>query len=222
MDIRALKFIRDTLKDKYSYNFTWLGRPFIQVPPDMIAIQELIYKIRPDVVIETGVAHGGGLVFYASILEAMRMPDSLVIGIDIEIRKENLEALLAHEMSHKIILLRGDSIDPRVIKDVSRLVEPDKTVLVILDSLHTHYQVLAELESYAPLVSVGSYIIVMDTIIQFLPEHSYPDKPWDVGNNPWSAVQEFLKTHDNFEIDRDIENRILITSAPDGYLRRIK
>lgn len=221
MDIRALKFIRDTLKDKYSYNFTWLGRPFIQVPPDMIALQEFIYKIRPDVIIETGIAHGGGLVFYASILETMRMLDSRVVGIDIDIRNENLEALLAHEMSHKIILLRGDSIDPRIIKDVSRLVT-GKNVLVILDALHTHYHVLAELELYAPFVSIGSYIIVMDTIIQFLPEHSYPDKPWDVGNNPWTAVQEFLKTHDNFEIDRDIENRILITSAPDGYLRRIK
>jgi len=221
MNQRALDFIRDTLKDKYCYEFEWMGRPIIQFPQDIIALQEIIWKVKPDYVIETGVAHGGGLVMYASILECLGR--GRVLGIDIDPREHNMKALEKHPLRHMIDVVKGDSVDGKVIEAVKDYIGyvPNPTVLVILDSLHTHAHVLKELELYSPLVSVGSYLVAMDTIIEYLPPSSFPDRPWDVGNNPAIAVRQFLREHPEFEIDRSIEERLMITSSPGGYLRRI-
>jgi cephalosporin hydroxylase len=219
MDKRALQFINDTAKEKYSYNFEWLGRPIIQFPQDMIGIQEVIWRVKPDYVIETGVAHGGGLIFYASILEAMGHGE--VIGIDIDIRAHNLEAIAKHRMSKRITLYEGSSTNPELFKRVSKKVGKKSTVMVILDSNHTHAHVYDELLMYSDLVSKGSYLIVLDTIIQFMPPGSFPDRPWDYNDNPWTAVQFFLGQTDLFEVDEKLEKELMITTAPGGYLRRI-
>ncbi|AKB38766.1 Cephalosporin hydroxylase [Methanosarcina siciliae C2J] len=205
---------------KYSYNFSWLGRPIIQFPQDIIAMQEIIWKIKPDLIIETGIAHGGSLIFYASMLELLG-GNGQVIGIDIDIRKHNRVEIEKHQMFKRITMIEGSSTDKKTAEEVYRLAE-EKKVLVCLDSNHTHKHVLRELELYAPLVSVGSYCVVFDTIVEDMPAGSFPERPWDVGNNPKTAVYEFLKSNENFEIEKDIEYKLLITVAPDGYLRRIK
>lgn len=220
MDKRALQFYVDTLKDKYSYGFTWMGRPVIQMPQDLIGIQEVIYKVQPDYVIETGIAHGGGLIFYASILEAMGHGE--VIGIDIDIRKHNLEAIKEHQMNKRIRLYKGDSVSPELILKIEKRIGLNKKVVVILDSNHTYRHVFSEMNCYSPLVSVGSYLIVLDTIIEFLPSDSFPDRAWGRVDNPWTAVRDFLLINDSFEVDQEIEKKLLITSAPDGWLRRVR
>jgi cephalosporin hydroxylase len=220
MDKRGMRFYEDTLKDKYSYNFKWLGRPYIQMPQDMIAIQEIIWKVRPDFVIETGIAHGGGLVFCASILETLG--HGYVFGIDVDIRRHNRYEIENHRMSKRIVMHEGSSTDMMIYGEIFQRIGKDKKVVVILDSNHTHDHVLKELNIYKDIVSVDSYLICLDTIIQFLPDDAYPDREWGVGSNPWTAVQEFLEHNNNFVSDRDIEQRLLITSAPDGWLRRTK
>lgn len=208
-----------SLPRRYSYNFRWMGRPIIQYPQDMIAMQEILWEVRPDLIVETGIAHGGSLVYYASLCELMGHGE--VLGIDIDIRAHNREAIESHPMSKRIRLLQGSSIDPAIVEQV-RQQAAGKRVLVVLDSNHTHEHVLAELEAYAPLVSAGSYCVVFDTVVEDLPAGLYPERPWDVGNNPKTAVHEFLRRDDRFEIDRDIEAKIQITVAPDGYLRRVR
>jgi len=219
---------------KYSYHFEWLGRPIIQYPQDIVAMQELIWRVKPDLIIETGIAHGGSLVFSASMLSLLDICEAVesgtafnphqtrrkVIGIDIEIRPHNREAIEKHPMSHRIEMIEGSSIDPEVVAKVKEMAKGSQRILVCLDSNHTHDHVLSELEAYAPLVSVGSYCMVFDTIIEDMPEGSFPDRPWDKGNNPKTAVWEYLKTHPEFEIDKSIQHKLLITVAPDGYLRR--
>ena len=202
-------------KHKYSYHFKWMGLPFIQMPQDIVAIQEVIWEEKPDFVIETGVARGGGVVFYASLLEAMG--HGKVIGIDIDIREHNRLAIEAHPMFKRIILLEGSSTNEVIVESVKGLCE-DKKVVVILDSLHTHAHVLQELARYS---RIASYIIVLDTIIEFMPEGSFPDRPWGKGNNPYTAVQTFLKNNDEFEVDERYE-KLMISTAPSGYLKRIK
>lgn len=216
---RAAEFMRESINAKYSYNFRWMGRPIIQYPQDMLAMQEILWDVRPDLIVETGIAHGGSLVYYASLCELMGHGE--VLGIDIDIRAHNREALESHPMAKRIRLMQGSSIDPAVVDEV-RARAMGKRVLVVLDSNHTHDHVLAELEAYAPLVSVGSYCVVFDTVIEDLPAGLYPDRPWDVGNNPKTAVVEYLGRDDRFVVDPDIEAKIQITAAPDGYLRRIK
>ena len=216
---RAADFMRDSIDAKYSYNFRWMGRPIIQYPQDMIAMQEILWDVRPDLIVETGIAHGGSLVYYASLCELMGNGE--VLGIDIDIRPHNREAIEAHPMFKRIKLLQGSSTDPTIVSQVHAMAA-GKKVLVVLDSNHTHEHVLAELEAYAPLVSVGSYCVVFDTIVEDLPRGLYPERPWDVGNNPKTAVHAYMQQNDNFEIDRDIEAKIQITVAPDGYLRRVK
>jgi len=219
-------WMRETGRYKYTYNFTWLGRPIIQYPQDIIAMQEIIWNVKPDLIIETGIAHGGSLIFSASMLALLELTGQIehgrVLGVDIDIRAHNREAIIAHPLSSKITMLEGSSIDPAIIEQVNVLATSSKKVLVCLDSLHTHSHVLAELQAYAPLVSVGSYCIVFDTAIEDMPIGSFPGRPWDKGNNPKTAVWEFLKANDCFEIDKEIENKLLITVAPDGYLKRIK
>ncbi|MFA5348379.1 MAG: cephalosporin hydroxylase family protein [Methanoregula sp.] len=230
MDQRGLAFIKDTLKDKYSYNFTWLGIPFIQLPSDMIALQEIAWKVKPDIIIETGIAHGGGLIFYASLLE-MLGGDGEVLGIDIEIRPHNRKAIEAHPMWYRTNMIEGSSIDPEVGQQVKDFVagykeeysmQSDPVVMVVLDSMHTESHVLQEMELYGPLVSIDSYMITCDTIIEHLPPDSFPDRPWGVGNNPATAVEQFLSLNQDFERDTSIDDRIIATCNPGGFLRRTR
>ena len=232
---KSLDWMSDITQKRYAYNFKWLSRPIIQIPQDMVAIQELIWKIRPDLVIETGIAHGGSLILSASMLALLDYCDAVesgqalnlratrrrVLGIDIDIRAHNREAIEAHPMAHRIDMLQGSSIAPEIIAEVRQRAQGHERVLVILDSNHTHEHVLAELEAYAPLVSPGSYCVVFDTVIEDLPAGMYPDRPWDVGDNPKTAVHEFLSRNSDFVVDEDIEAKLMITVAPGGYLRRL-
>lgn len=222
----AKRFLEKSAELNYSYNFSWLGRPIIQYPQDMIALQEVIWDVKPDMIIETGIAHGGSLIFSASMLILLEacgeIEDGKVLGIDIDIREHNRKAIEAHPMSKKITMFQGSSIDEEMIARVHEFAKKGKKILVILDSNHTHDHVLAELRAYAHLASVGSYCCVFDTLIEDMPKGSYPDRPWNKGDNPKTAVWEYLKECDDFEIDKTIENKILITVAPDGYLKRIR
>ena len=206
---------------EYSYHFRWLGRPIIQYPQDILAMQEIIWEVRPDLIIETGIAHGGSIVFYASMLELIG-GDGSVVGIDIDMREHNREALEQHPMRKRITMIDGSSTDLSVVAQVREIARGSRSVLVALDSCHTHEHVLRELQLYSPLVSRGSYVVVFDTVIEEMPQDFFPDRPWGKGNNPKTAVHEFLKTNDRFVIDRDIENKLLITVAPDGYLKCTK
>ena len=208
-------------KAQYSYNFSWMGRPIIQYPQDMIAMQEIIWKLQPDLIIETGIAHGGSLIYYASILELIGKGE--VLGIDIDIREHNKVAIESHPMFKRIKMIQGSSIDEAIVAQVKEHAEGKKTILVVLDSNHTHDHVLAELEMYAPFVSLNSYIVVYDTIVEKLPKNYLPglERPWGVGDNPHTAATTFLATNKNFVIDKAIDNKLLISVAPDGYLKRI-
>lgn len=211
---------------KYSYHFSWLGRPIIQYPQDIIAMQELIWSVQPDLIIETGIAHGGSLIFSASMLELNAAcggsQNAEVLGVDIDIRTHNREAIEAHPMFKRISMIQGSSIAPEIVAQVVEKAKGKKRILVCLDSNHTHEHVLAELEAYAPLTSVGSYCAVFDTLIEDMGDNAYPDRPWGKGNNPKTAVWEYLKTHPVFEIDKSIQHKLLITVAPDGYLKRLR
>jgi cephalosporin hydroxylase len=187
----------------------------------MFAMQEIIWNIRPDLIVETGIAHGGSLIFYASMMELIG-DEGVVVGIDVDIRKHNRSAIENHRMFSRISMIEGSSVDEAVVEMVYRLAEGKRKVLVALDSNHTHEHVLRELQQYAPLVTKGSYIVVFDTIIESMPVDSFPDRPWSKGNNPMTAVQEFLKCTDRFEVDKETENKLLITVAPTGYLKCIK
>ena len=211
-------FIKETLKYKYSYNFSWLGRPIIQFPQDIIAMQEIIWGVKPDLIIETGIAHGGSLIFHASMLGLLDN-DGKVLGIDIDIREHNRVEIEKHPMFKRITMIQGSSIDKSVVQQVYNFAKDKKQVLVALDSNHTHEHVLRELQLYSPLVTKGSYLVVFDTIIEDMPEDFFLDRPWGKGNNPKTAVWDFLKSNDRFEIDKEIENKLLITVAPDGYLK---
>lgn len=205
-------------RNKYSYNFSWMGRPIIQYPQDMLAMQEIIYALKPDIIIETGIAHGGSLIYYASLLELIGK--GKVIGIDIDIREHNRIEIENHPMYKRIQMIQGSSIDPKIIEHLHSEIKKDDIVMVLLDSNHTHEHVLEELKLYHPLVSKDSYLVVFDTIIEDMPKGMY-DRPWDVGNNAKTAVIEFLKENTDFEIDHEIDNKLLVSVAPQGYLRRI-
>ncbi len=205
----------------YSYNFTWLGRPIIQYPQDIIAMQEIIWQIKPDLIIETGIAHGGSLILSASILELIGN-DGHVLGIDIDIRQHNRIEIEKHPMTKRITMIEGSSIDPVIVKKANTFAENKKRILVILDSNHTHEHVLEELRLYSSMVAKGSYLIVMDTVVDDMSEDFFQNRPWGKGNNPKTAVREFLKTNDRFIVDKQMENKLLITVAPEGYLKCIK
>ena len=230
---RGNKFFCDTVEHKYSYNFDWMSRPIIQYPQDIVAYQEIVWEVKPDLIIETGIAHGGSLILSASLLtmldicengEAKLQPSDkqprCVIGIDIDIREHNREAIEKHPLSPRINLIQGSSIDYKIINQVKDKAKNFNKILVCLDSNHTHEHVLAELEAYAPLTSSGSYCIVFDTVIEDLPKEMHVNRPWGPSNNPKSAVKEYLSNHNEFEIDKSIQNKLLITVAPDGYLKR--
>lgn len=211
---------------KYSYHFQWLGRPIIQYPQDIVAMQEILWSVQPDVVIETGIARGGSLIFYASMLElnaACGGPgDAFVLGIDVDIRAHNRAAIEAHPMAKRIRMIEGSSVAPDVVARVKAEAAGRQRVLVSLDSNHTHDHALAELEAYAPLTSVGSYCVVFDTVIEDMPAELSSNRPWSRGNNPKTAVREYLKTHSEFEIDRRIDHQLLLSVAPEGYLKRVR
>ena len=220
----AKQFYDLSAESKYSYNFTWMGRPIIQYPQDIVAMQEIIFSVQPDLIIETGIAHGGSLILYASLLElnaACGGPaEASILGVDIDIRTHNKEAIEAHPMSKRIEMVQGSSIATEIVDAVKAKAQGKQRIMVVLDSNHTHEHVLAELEAYAPLVTKGSYCVVFDTVVEDMPKGSFPDRPWDVGNNPKTAVWEYLKSHDEFEIDKSIQNKLLVTVAPDGFLKR--
>jgi len=222
----AAAFMTASTAPKYSYNFSWLGRPIIQYPQDIVAMQELIWTLQPELIVETGIAHGGSLIFSASMLElnaACGGPvDARVLGVDIDIRAHNRAAIEAHPMSRRIDMIQGSSLAAEVIAQVHAAAAGKSRVLVCLDSNHTHAHALAELEAYAPLTSVGSYCVVFDTIIEDLPAGMYPDRPWGPGDNPKTAVHEYLRSHPEFSIDHDMDHKLLISVAPSGYLRRVR
>ena len=215
------KWITEVSRYKYSYNFTWLGRPLIQFPQDILGMQEIIWQVKPDLIIETGIAHGGSLIFYSSMLELIG-GNGHVLGIDIDIREHNRIEIEKHPMSKRITMIQGSSIDDNLVQKICEIAKGKKHVLVALDSNHTHSHVYKELERYSPLVTKGSYLVVFDTIIEDMPEDFFPDRPWGKKNNPQTALEEFLKTNDRFVVDKEIENKLLITVAPSGYLKCIK
>ncbi len=243
----SLQWLLRAFQQKYMYNFSSLGRPIIQTPIDMVAMQELIWQVKPDLIIETGIAHGGSLIMSASMLamldycEAVEAGTTLdprhtrrrVLGLDIDIRAHNRAAIESHPMAHRIDMIQGSSVAPDIIAQVTEIAKGYQRIMVCLDSNHTHEHVLAELEAYAPLTSKGSYCCVFDTVIEDLPDDTFPDRPWAVGDNPKTAVWEYLRRVKkdgraaadgaalDFEIDKTVENKLLITVAPDGYLKRI-
>jgi cephalosporin hydroxylase len=222
----ARTFMSESTQPRYSYNFSWLGRPIIQYPQDIVAMQELIWALKPDLIVETGIAHGGSLILWASLLElnaACGGPrDAHVIGVDIDIRAHNRAAIETHPMFRRISMLEGSSVDEAVVAQVRDAAAGRERVLVCLDSNHTHAHVLAELEAYAPLTSVGSYCVVFDTVIEELPAGMYPDRPWGPGDNPKTAVDEYLRSHPEFEVDHQMDDKLLVSVAPGGYLKRAR
>lgn len=232
---KALDWAMDAARHKYVFHFSWFGRPIIQYPQDMVAMQELVWQIKPDLIIETGIAHGGSLIFSASMLALLDMCDAiemgknlnprqsnrLVLGIDIDIRAHNRAAIEAHPMASRIRMIQGSSIAPDVIEQVRRVASGYQRILVCLDSNHTHDHVRAELEAYASLVSKYSYCVVFDTVVEDMPKEMSSGRPWGPGNNPKTAVWEYLKNHPEFEIDKSIQHKLLITVAPDGFLKRV-
>jgi cephalosporin hydroxylase len=221
----ATAFMGSSISSRYSYNFTWLGRPIIQYPQDMIAMQELIWSIQPDLIIETGIAHGGSLIFSAAMLELNAAcggaQNGEVLGVDIDIRNHNRQAIESHPLARRIAMIQGSSIATEIVDQVRARAAGKQRVLVCLDSNHTHDHVLAELKAYAPMVSNGSYCVVFDTIVEDLPAELSPDRPWGPGNNPKTAVWAYLRDHPEFEIDKAMERKLQITVAPDGYLKRV-
>ena len=217
----ARQWIIDSAAYKYGYNFTWLGLPLIELPEDIVAMQEIMWRVRPDVIVETGVARGGSLIFHASMLELLG-GDGRAIGVEISLREHNRAAITSHPMFKRISIVEGSSVAESAVREVFRLAGAGKRVLLILDSNHTHEHVLAELRLYSPLVRKDSYIIVFDTIIEELPRGFFKDRPFDVGNSPQTAVREFLRTNDRFIVDKQMDNKLLISSAPGGYLRCVK
>lgn len=215
-------FNLESNKSKYSYNFSWMGRPIIAYPQDMIAMQEIIWTVKPDLILEAGIAHGGSLVYYASLLELIG-GEGIVLGLDIDVRKHNRDLIEAHPMMKRIQMIEGDSTSLEVANQVYEIAKNKNRILVCLDSNHTHDHVLNELQLYAHLTTIDSYCVVFDTIVEDLPADYMPGgRAWNPGNNPKTAVFEFLKSNDNFEIDKSIDNKILISVAPDGYLKRVK
>ena len=205
----------------YTYNFTWMGRPIIQLPADIMALQEIIWQTKPDLIVETGIAHGGSVVFSASMLELLG-GDGVVLGVDIDIRQHNRAAIDAHPMRKRITLLEGSSTSDEVVAEVNRVARDRKSILVILDSNHTHEHVAGELRLYSPLVRKGGYLVVLDTVIEDMPVGLCSDRSWGKGNNPKTAVWEFLCANDRFVIDAKLEAKLQITVAPDGYLKCVK
>ena len=214
-------WMRFAVRHGYSYNFSWLGVPIVQYPEDIVVIQELLWQSQPDLVIETGIAHGGSLLLSASILRLLG-GEREVLGIDVDIRPHARSTLSTHPLASAISTIEGNSVASEVIEAVRQVCARHERVLVILDSNHTADHVAAELSLYGDFVSVGSYLIVMDTFIKDLPPEEFDDRPWDAENSPWTAVQGFLQGNDRFVLAKDVDDRLLATTAPGGYLVRVR
>lgn len=235
LNYRSQEWLEMSMRAKYVYNFDWLGRPIIQYPQDMIAMQELIWQVKPDLIIETGIAHGGSLMLSASMLALLDMAEAIeggktinpreskrkVLGIDVDIRAHNRTAIETHPLASRIQMIEGSSIAPEIVEQVRQIALDFNRVLVCLDSNHTDEHVSGELRAYAPLTSIGSYCVVFDSFIDDMPDDLFPGRPWGPGNNPKTAVWKYLETHPEFLIDKSIQHKLLITVAPDGYLKRI-
>lgn len=245
--LAAQQFLSASVAAKYSYNFGWLSRPIIQYPQDIVGMQELIWQIKPDLIIETGIAHGGSLIFNASMLALIDYCEAsttgavlnpaegrrCVLGLDIDIRAHNRVAIENHPLAHKIKMIEGSSTDPAIIGRVREFARGYGRIMVSLDSNHTRDHVLSELEAYAPLTSIGSYCVVFDTVIEHLPTDAYPDRPWGRGDNPMTAVREYVRRLESegrtaidgaplrFQANSEIDNKLLISVGPGGYLRRV-
>lgn len=216
----ADNFFLESVKAGYSYNFSWMGRPIIQYPQDMIAMQEIIWNIQPDLIIETGIAHGGSLIFYASLLELIGKGE--ILGIDIDIRAHNRKEIENHPMFKRIKMLEGSSLSNEIIEKAKAHAGGKKSIMVILDSNHTHDHVLKELELYTPFVSKGSYVVVFDTVVEDMPaDYDWGSRPWRKGNSPKTAVKEFLKKNNDFKVDESIDAKLIVSVAPGGYLKRV-
>lgn len=202
----------------YSYVWRWLGVPVIQMPTDIVAMQEIIWETRPQVVIETGVARGGSVILYASILQLLG--EGSVIGIDIDVRSHNRRVIESHPLAHRIELVEGSSVDDRTLEEVRRRIGSASRVMVVLDSDHAHDHVLAELRAYSDLVTPGQFIVVADTMVELLPVQEHRPRHWGPANNPMTALRAFLQEDERFEIDAYTNGKLLMTSNPSGYLRR--
>lgn len=236
LDKLSKEWLQLSLAEKYQYNFDWLGRPIIQYPNDILAIQEIVYKVQPDLIIETGIAHGGSLILSASLLAILDIQNSIankktydpskskrkVLGIDIDIRSHNKIEIEKHPMFNYIEMLEGSSTDSDIFQIVKKYSEKYNNVLLFLDSNHTHQHVLDELNLYAQLVTKDSYCVVFDTFCEDMPEGLIKDRPWGPGNSGKTATAEFLKNNSSFIYDKLIENKLLITSSPNGFLKKIK
>ncbi len=227
-------WLEASMQRQYVYNFDWMGRPIIQYPQDMVAMQELVWRVRPDLIIETGIAHGGSLVLSASLLALLDMSDAIesgvmldprsskrkVLGIDIDIRSHNRAAIESHPMASRIAMMQGSAVAPEIVLQVHEFAKDYQRIMVCLDSMHTHDHVTGELDAYAPLVTPDSYCVVFDTFVEDMPPKFFADRPWDVGNNPKTAVRQWLAEHGEFEVDTQMEQRLQVTVAPHGFLRR--
>ena len=222
----AKDFMLQSVGAQYSFNFSWMGRPIIQYPQDLVAVQEIIWDVKPDLIIETGVAHGGSAVFFASLLELNAQcggpKNAEVWCVEIDLRTHNREALVAHPMYPRLRIFDGSSVDEKIASVIAEKAATCQRIMVILDSNHTHEHVLGELNLYAPLVSVGSYCVVFDTVIEDLDGVEFVDRPWGKGDNPKTAVAEFMRTNSDFLVDYAIDEKLLISVAPGGYLKRVK
>lgn len=212
---------------KYAYNFTWFGRPVIQVPQDTFTFQEMIWEVKPDLIIETGIAHGGSLVFSASMLALLEMfgmvENPVVVGVDIDIRPHNRSAIEQHPASRWIRMIEGSSVSPEVVAEVANIAANKKKIMLFLDSNHTHEHVLSELRSYAMMVTPGSYCVVLDTGVEDIdPSAIAPGREWCKGNSPKSALTEFLNENKNFVLDDYYHEKAWVTSAPGGFIRRVR
>ena len=218
---RSLAWLQATTKYEYSYHFTWLGLPIIQYPQDILAVQEILWSVKPELIVETGIARGGSLALSASMLELIG-GTGMVIGVDVDIRAANRVAIEGHALAHRIVMIEGSSTDPRIVEEIRQHATGQSRVVVMLDSNHTHDHVLRELELYSPLVGPGGYIIVFDTVIEDLPANSFPERPWDRGDNPATAVKAFLARNTRFQVDHEIDEKLLITVARGGYLKCVE
>jgi cephalosporin hydroxylase len=229
---QALKVVKKDLLNqmnwhKYAYNFTWFGRPVIQIPQDTITFQELIWEVQPDLIIETGIAHGGSLIFSASMLALLELfglvQNPVAVGVDIEIRSHNRKAIEKHPANKWVRMIEGSSIEQSIVSQVHEIAKQKERVMVFLDSNHTHAHVLAELQAYATLVTIGSYCIVLDTGVEDIdPTAIAPGREWCKGNSPKSALNEFLKCNSDFELDQFYHEKSWVTSAPGGFIKRVR
>ena len=218
---KSIEWMRSADKYKYSYNFRWMGLPIIKYPNDIVVMQEIFWKTKPDLVIEVGIARGGSVVFSASMQKMMDIENSEVVGIDIQITAETKKFLASHQLSKKITIYEKSSLDDEIAAIIQPHLKNKKSVLVILDSDHTHEHVLKELLIYSRVVTKDSFIILTDTFIEFLPPGYFVNREWDVGNNPYTALMAFLKENSDFIVDEDFSSKALISEAISGFIRRI-